>query len=86
MTAALALIPIILQYLPQITLGVENLVAWIASIRLAAKQTGEWTDAMEAQYRASLLQAGIEPEYQPDAVPAAAKPFVPVVAAPLPKK
>lgn len=67
MTAALALIPVILQYLPQVTVGVENLIAWIRSIRSAAQQSGEWTDALEAQFRKSLLDSGIDPAYQPDA-------------------
>jgi hypothetical protein len=74
MTAALALLPIILQYLPQVTVGVEQLIAWINSIRSAASQTGEWTDVLEAQYRASLLATVNDPAWQPDPLPAAPAP------------
>jgi len=67
MQAALALIPLILQLLPQITVGVQELIAWIDSIRLAASQTSEWTPALEAQYRAALFAKTGDAAYAPDA-------------------
>jgi hypothetical protein len=67
MSAALSLLPVILQYLPQVTVGVENLISWIASVRSAAQQSGEWTPALEAQYRASLFATTNDPAYAPDA-------------------
>jgi hypothetical protein len=67
MAAALALLPVVLQYLPQVTTGVEQLIAWIGGVRTAAQQSGEWTPALEAQYRASLFATTSDPAYKPDA-------------------
>jgi hypothetical protein len=51
--------------LPTITTGVEHLIAFITSVRTAAKQTGEWTDAVEASFRGALLVLGKDPAYLP---------------------
>ena len=66
MTAALALLPVILQYLPTITTGAEHLWAWVQGVRTAAQQSSEWTADHEAQFRAALAASGQDPEYQPD--------------------
>lgn len=65
MQAALALVPLIIQLLPTITVGAEKLVAWIQQIRSAAQQTGEWTDDLEKQYQASLILTASDPAYKP---------------------
>lgn len=62
----LALAQVALQYLPLVIHGAEQLWAWIVSVRSAAQQTREWTDAMEAQFQAALLARSAKPEYQPD--------------------
>lgn len=62
----LSLLPVVLQYLPTITTGVEHLWAWVESVRTAAQQSGEWTDAMESNYRATLIATGRDKAYQPD--------------------
>lgn len=66
MTAALALLPAVLQYLPMITTGAEHLWTWVQGIRTAAQQSAEWTDDMETQYRAALIASGKNQEQQPD--------------------
>jgi hypothetical protein len=66
MTAALALLPIVLKYLPTVESGAEHLWAWVMSIRTAAQQSAEWTDEMENQFRATLQACGKDPAYQPD--------------------
>lgn len=66
MPAALALLPVVLQYLPTIETGVEHLWSWINSVRSAAQQSSEWTEELEAQYRAALQATGSDPAYQPD--------------------
>jgi hypothetical protein len=66
MTAALALLPTVLTYLPTIESGVEHLWAWVNGVRTAAQQSAEWTTEMENQYRAALIATGKDPAYQPD--------------------
>lgn len=62
-----ALIQLGLLLLPKVEVGVQQFVAWINSLRTAAKQSGEWTDDMEAIWRAGLLQQDLTPEEIPDA-------------------
>ncbi|HWC60860.1 MAG TPA: hypothetical protein VHC44_14285 [Verrucomicrobiae bacterium] len=66
MTAALALLPVVLQYLPTVESGAEHLWAWVTSVRTAAQQSGEWTADMEQQYRDALQACGKDPAWQPD--------------------
>jgi hypothetical protein len=66
MTAALALLPVVLKYLPTVESGAEHLWAWVMSIRTAAQQSAVWTDELEAQFRATLQACGKDPAYQPD--------------------
>lgn len=56
-----------LELLPKVTVGVSQFVQWLNTLRTAAKQSGEWTDAMEFKWRAGLLAQGLEPEEVPDA-------------------
>jgi hypothetical protein len=66
MTAALALLPIVLKYLPTVESGAEHLWAWVMGVRAAAQQSSEWTDDQETQFRAALQASGKDPAYQPD--------------------
>lgn len=56
----------ILAVLPLITTGVNELVAWIKTVRTTAQQTGEWTAAAEAAYKESLLASAQDPANKPD--------------------
>ena len=49
--------------LPIVNTGVEHLIAWITTVRAAARQTGEWTPEADAAFRASLLATGKDPAY-----------------------
>lgn len=66
MTAA-ALIPIAIAALPYVQTGVTELIAWIAALVAAAKQSGEWTPAQDAAYRAALFAKTGDAAYKPDA-------------------
>lgn len=66
MTAALALLPVVLQYLPAVETGAEHLWAWVESLRTAAQQSAEWTADLETQYQAALLARTSSAAYQPD--------------------
>lgn len=66
MNLLVSLVPIVLQLLPTLTTGVQETITWINNIRTSLKQTGEWTDAMETAYQASLLATTKDPAYQPD--------------------
>jgi hypothetical protein len=66
MTAALALVQIILPLIPQITAGAEELWAFVNTVRSAAQQSAVWTPELEAQYQASLKATATDPAYQPD--------------------
>jgi hypothetical protein len=61
---AIALAQVLIPMLPTITTGVEHLIAFIMSVRTAAKQTSEWTDKIESDFRGSLLVMGKESAYQ----------------------
>lgn len=76
MAAALALLPQILALLPTVEVGVEHLIAWIQSIRTAAKQSGEWTPDLETAFLNSLVAWAGSPALQPDS-PASAAPAAP---------
>lgn len=55
-----------LTLLPKITTGITEFVSWIASLKSALQQTGEWTSEYDAQWRAALLSQNIDPIEQPD--------------------
>ncbi len=67
MTAALALLPVILQALPTVEVGVSSLISWVENVRTSAQQSGEWTPELESAYQASLLASKTNPAYLPDA-------------------
>lgn len=63
----IAALELALIMLPKITVGVTQFVAYIATLKSALQQSGEWTDAFEQQWRAALLSQGLRPEEIPDA-------------------
>jgi len=67
MTAALALVQIILPLLPSIESGAVELWNFINTVRGAAQQSAVWTTDMEASYQATLKATTTDPAYQPDA-------------------
>jgi hypothetical protein len=64
--SAAALIQVALALLPLIQTGVGEFILWINSLRAAAQQSGEWTPAQEADFRAKLLAKTGDPAYAPD--------------------
>lgn len=81
MAAALALLPIVLQYLPKVETGVEQLIAWITAVRSAAKQAAVWTPEQETDFLEALIAQN--PAWQTDAaLAAAAAPANPVAPTP----
>ena len=64
--ALVAILPTLIQLIPVVTAGVENLIAFIQSIRTAAQQTAEWTPAMESAFLDALLARANSPAYKPD--------------------
>lgn len=65
MTAA-AIAELALVLLPKITIGVEQFVTWIATLRSSLKQSGEWTVDFEASWKEALLSHNLNPEEIPD--------------------
>lgn len=61
-----AILQIALALLPSIEVGVSEFIAWINSMRTSLQQSGEWTDAQEAAYRAALFAKTQDPAYAPD--------------------
>ena len=61
------MIALALQLLPLVQAGIPQFIAWIDSLKAAAQQAGEWTDAQEAAYRAALFAKTSNPAYAPDA-------------------
>ena len=64
----IAAIKIALALLPEVKTGIVELIAFIAKLRSAARQTGDWTPEFEAQWRDGLLTHGLRPEEVPDPV------------------
>ncbi len=62
-----ALIALILANLPTIISAGEAGYKFVASIRAAAKQSGEWTEADEAKFQEKLAQEAVDPAWQMDA-------------------
>lgn len=67
MHAAIALAVQIMAAIPSITTSVQNLLNWVASVRDAARQTGEWTDVHEAAFINALLNRRDTKPYKTDA-------------------
>lgn len=55
--------------LPLAVEGFKGAAALYAAIRNSMKQTGEWTDDMEASYQADLEAAKTAPHWKPDPLP-----------------
>ena len=64
--STLTLIELALTLLPKVTVGVTQLVSWISTLRVAAKQDGEWSDEYESAWRAGLLSQNLDPAEIPD--------------------
>jgi len=67
MSAAIALAVQIMAAIPSITTSVQNLLNWVASVRAAARQSGEWTDEHEAAFINALLNRRDTRPYKTDA-------------------
>lgn len=65
MTAAVAA-NLAIALLPVVVTGTKELIAFIETSIAAAKQTGEWTDAMQSAYDEALLATAKDPANQPD--------------------
>ena len=52
--------------LPLIQTGVPKFIAWMESLRAAAKQAGEWSAEQDAAFTAALLAKQNDPAYIPD--------------------
>jgi hypothetical protein len=67
MGAALALLPVVLQAIPTVEVGVENLIAWVHGLRAEAQQSGEWTAAQDAAFLDALAARGGQRAWKGDA-------------------
>lgn len=65
MAAALLLVAQILPLIPSLIGDVQAIWTWIASVRTAAQQTGDWTDAQEQAWQAALIADGKTSDWQP---------------------
>ena len=77
-----AIIALILANLPLIISTGEAGFKFIASIRTAAKQSGEWTDEVEAQFQHQIGVEELDPAWHLD-VTDQAEPTAPAPAIPL---
>lgn len=66
MPAIIAIIAQLIPLIPSLTVGVESLIAFIASIRTAAQQSGEWTPELEKAFLDALLARSTSPAWRPD--------------------
>lgn len=57
----------ILLALPGLIKAGADIYAYIAGVRAAAQQTGEWTHDHEVQFQGLLDAAKTTPQWQPDA-------------------
>lgn len=64
--SAAAILALLQQALPFITTGIPELIAWIETLRTAAKQTAEWTDAQDQAFVQALYTTTQDPRYAPD--------------------
>ncbi|MDD5139384.1 MAG: hypothetical protein PHY43_03870 [Verrucomicrobiales bacterium] len=63
-------IALILANLPTIIQTGEAGWKWITSVRAAAKQSGEWTESIEADFQAKLASESLDPAWQLHDAPA----------------
>jgi hypothetical protein len=60
------LLALVVANLPAIVKSGQTVVEFIRRERQVAVQSGEWTDAHEAEFSALLAAAGRSPAWQPD--------------------
>ena len=63
---AAAILQLAIALLPLVQTGVGEFIAWMSSLRTAAKQSGEWTAEQDLAFRAALFAKTNDPAYQPD--------------------
>lgn len=66
MTAIIALIPTLIGLIPSAMSAAQAIIAFIASIRKTAQQTGEWTPELEKQFLDALIARTTDPAWIPD--------------------
>lgn len=66
MAALLLILPQIIAMIPSATAAVGAIIRFVAEIRNAAKQSGEWTPELERQFIDSLISRTTDPAWQPD--------------------
>jgi hypothetical protein len=66
-----AIVALIIQNLPAILATGQAGISWIAHVRQAAQQSGEWTPQAEEAFTQSLLHMALEPQWRPDPIKAA---------------
>jgi hypothetical protein len=71
MAAIIALMPGLIALIPTISTGISSLIAFIAAIRTAAKQTSEWTPEIEALFVNALIAKASTDAWKTDAEMAA---------------
>lgn len=69
----LPFIPQLIALIPKMTSGVSELVAFIGSVRIAAKQSNQWTPEMESAFLESLIAYGGSHPWKTDAEIASGK-------------
>lgn len=65
MTAA-QIAQLAISLLPLVQTGVTEFVAWLETLRTAARQTAEWTPDQDAAFTSALYAKTNDPRYQPD--------------------
>lgn len=73
MPALLLLLPQLIALIPTVTTGIGSLIAFIAAIRTAAQQSGEWTPSLEQSFVNAVIAKASTGEWQTDAQIAAGK-------------
>ena len=67
MASILALLPGLIALIPTITTGISSLIAFIAAIRSAAQQSGEWTPELERLFVDNLIAKASTDAWKTDA-------------------
>jgi|DewCreStandDraft_4_1066084.scaffolds.fasta_scaffold37355_3 hypothetical protein len=65
MSKEIVILQMVLAALPYVSTGLDKLIAWIQAVRSAAMQSGEWSPADEAAFRAALWARTQDPAYLP---------------------
>lgn len=60
------ILQIALAFLPVINTGVNEFIAWLTTVRAAARQSGEWTPEQDAAFEAAIAAKKNDPAYLPD--------------------